>query len=139
MATVIAEVRSAQALRVSAAATWACSRQRSPTPRAPFCTGKWFHGGYLADVFAPGQKVALFGKVEFDTYSGELAMLHPEFEILSGDEDGDAALHTGPHRPDLRSRRQRSPRAFSARWCTAILREHGPVDDPLPAQSCASN
>ena len=41
-------------------------------------------------------KVALFGKVEFDTYAGELTMLHPEFEILSGDEDeGEATLHVG--------------------------------------------
>src|SRR5215467_12157154 len=48
--------------------------------------GKWFHGGYLANVFAEGMKVALYGKVEFDTYSGELSMLHPEFEILAGDD-----------------------------------------------------
>jgi RecG-like helicase len=41
-------------------------------------------------------KVALFGKVEFDSYAGELTMLHPEFEILSGDDDdGEAALHVG--------------------------------------------
>ena len=41
-------------------------------------------------------KVALFGKVEFDSYAGELTMLHPEFEILSGDDDdGEAALHIG--------------------------------------------
>ena len=41
-------------------------------------------------------KVALYGKVEFDSYSGELTMLHPEFEILSGDDDdGDATLHVG--------------------------------------------
>jgi ATP-dependent DNA helicase RecG len=47
-------------------------------------------------VFAEGMKVALFGKVEFDSYAGEITMLHPEFEILSGDdEDGEAALHTG--------------------------------------------
>src|ERR1039457_5756076 len=58
------------------------------------CT--WFHGGYLANVFSEGMKVALFGKVEFDSYAGELTMLHPEFEILSGDdEDGEATLHTG--------------------------------------------
>src|SRR5882672_10063360 len=29
--------------------------------------GKWFHGAYLADVLTPGLKVALFGKVEFDS------------------------------------------------------------------------
>src|SRR5436190_10924541 len=26
--------------------------------------GKWFHGGYLANVLAPGLRVALYGKVE---------------------------------------------------------------------------
>src|ERR1051325_3831715 len=58
--------------------------------------GKWFHGGYLANVLVEGMNVALYGKVEFDSYSGELTMLHPEFEILSGeDEDGEASLHTG--------------------------------------------
>ena len=35
-------------------------------PRAPSSLGKWFHGGYLANVLAEGMKVALFGKVEFD-------------------------------------------------------------------------
>src|SRR5678815_2459723 len=51
--------------------------------------GKWFHGGYLANVLTEGMKLALYGKVEYDTYSGELTMLHPEFEILTGDdEDG---------------------------------------------------
>ena len=41
-------------------------------------------------------KVALFGKVEFDSYSGELTMLHPEFEILSGDdEDGERRCTSG--------------------------------------------
>src|SRR5215468_8880180 len=30
--------------------------------------GKWFHGGYLADVLKPGLKVSLFGKVEWDNY-----------------------------------------------------------------------
>ncbi|HXA49155.1 MAG TPA: ATP-dependent DNA helicase RecG, partial [Candidatus Acidoferrum sp.] len=40
--------------------------------------------------------VALFGKVEFDSYAGELTMLHPEMEILSGEDDeGEAALHVG--------------------------------------------
>ncbi len=40
--------------------------------------------------------MALFGKVEYDTYSGALSMLHPELEILSGEDDeGSAALHVG--------------------------------------------
>src|SRR5580700_107614 len=36
---------------------------------------KWFHGGYLADRFQPGQRVALFGKIELDNYTGDLMMM----------------------------------------------------------------
>jgi len=57
---------------------------------------KWFHGAYLADRFLPGARVSLYGKVELDSYTGDLLIMHPEFEILTGDDsDGDAALHTG--------------------------------------------
>jgi len=95
MATVLAEVRSAKVSGMP--------RRRAGIFQVRFgdstgglLTGKWFHGGYLADIFAPGQRVSLFGKVEFDTYTGHLAMMHPEYEILSGnDDDGDSALHTG--------------------------------------------
>ena len=44
-------------------------------------------------------KVALFGKVEFDSYSGELTMLHPEFEISPA------------------TTRTAMPRCTSAAWC----------------------
>ena len=55
---------------------------------------KWFHSPFLVEKIAPGQRLALFGKIEFDNYSGELSMHHPEYEILTGDEeDGDAGLH----------------------------------------------
>ncbi len=58
--------------------------------------GKWFHGAYLQNILTEGLKVALYGKVELDTYRGDLLMLHPEYEILTGDDDEpDATLHTG--------------------------------------------
>jgi ATP-dependent DNA helicase RecG len=58
--------------------------------------GKWFHGRYIADRLTEGTRVALFGKIEFDNYRGELQMMHPEHEVLSGEDDeGDSALHTG--------------------------------------------
>ena len=94
MATVLAEVRSS---KVSS-----FQRRNLGLFEATFTdaskgvlAGKWFHGGYLADVLAPGQKVALFGKVEMDSYSHGLTMMHPEFEMLSGDDEGDASIHTG--------------------------------------------
>jgi hypothetical protein len=51
---------------------------------------------YLAKILEPGVRVALYGKVDFDTYSRELSMMHPEYELLRGDDDeGDESLHTG--------------------------------------------
>ncbi|HXE04452.1 MAG TPA: hypothetical protein VN579_00590, partial [Bryobacteraceae bacterium] len=58
--------------------------------------GKWFHGRYIAERLTEGTRVSLFGKIEFDTYRGEIQMMHPDYEVLSGeDDDGDSALHTG--------------------------------------------
>jgi ATP-dependent DNA helicase RecG len=95
MATVIAEVRSAKLAGFRRKDLGLFEASFTDSSRATLL-GKWFHGKYLAGAIVPGQKVALFGKVEYDTYSGELSMLHPEHEILSGeDDDGSAGLHVG--------------------------------------------
>src|SRR5689334_11641426 len=95
MATVIADVRAAKLSGFKRKNLGMFEARFSDSSRA-ILVGKWFHGGYLAKVLAEGMKLALFGKVEFDSYAGELTMLHPEFEILSGDDDeGEASLHTG--------------------------------------------
>src|SRR5258708_8558906 len=95
MATVIAEVRAVKMSGFKRRSLGMFEARFTDASRA-ILVGKWFHGGYLANVLAEGMKVALFGKVEFDSYAGELTMLHPEFEILSGDEDeGEATLHVG--------------------------------------------
>ena len=96
MATVIAEVRSAQL---------AGFRKRNlGLFEAEFTDGsggvlmaKWFHGQHMAARITPGQRLALFGKVEFDPYKGDLNMLHPEVELLSADDEDAAerALHVG--------------------------------------------
>src|SRR5271165_4788784 len=91
MATVIAEVRSVKLSGFKRRSLGMFEARFTDSSRA-ILVGKWFHGGYLANVLAEGMKLALFGKVEFDTYAGELTMLHPEFELLTGDdEDGEAA------------------------------------------------
>src|SRR5215510_4650271 len=95
MATVIADVRGTKMSGFKRRSLGLFEARFTDSSRA-ILVGKWFHGGYLANVLAEGMKVALFGKVEFDSYSGELTMLHPEFEVLSGDdEDGESALHVG--------------------------------------------
>src|SRR6185369_962732 len=95
MATVMAEVLSAKVAGFWRKNLGLFEAVFTDSSRARLAA-KWFHGGYLAGVFNPGQKVALYGKVDYDNYTGKLSMLHPEFEILSGDDDeGNAALHVG--------------------------------------------
>jgi len=101
----------------------------SPMP----LTARWFHAQYLANVLQPGVRVALYGKVEFDTYQGGLIMLHPEFEVLRGeDEEEDAGLHTGRIVPVYEAAGKVSTRVFrNVLWrLTAAL---GEIEDPLPA------
>src|SRR5258705_1568472 len=131
MATVIAEVRSAKLAGFRRKDLGLFEASFSDSSRATIL-GKWFHGKYLAGVITPGQKVALFGKVEYDTYSGALSMLHPEVEILTGDDDeGPSALHVGRIVPIYEA---------VAKISTRVLRTliHNPratfppVDDQLP-------
>jgi len=94
---------------------------------------KWFHAAYLADVIAPGQRIALYGKVEYDSYTGQLGMLHPEFEILSEeDEEGEAALHVGRVVPIYEAAGKITTRVFR-RLIHRVLETLSPLPDPLPA------
>ena len=93
MATVIAEVRSASLSGFKRRNLGLFEARFSDSSRVTLVC-KWFHGGYLANVLGPGQRVALFGKIELDSFSHDLTILHPEFEILTDDDaEGDAALH----------------------------------------------
>ncbi|MBV9508575.1 MAG: ATP-dependent DNA helicase RecG [Acidobacteriia bacterium] len=131
MATVIAEVRSAKVAGFKRRALGLFEARFTDSSRA-ILTGKWFHGGYLANVLAEGMKVSLFGKVEFDSYTGEITMLHPEFEILSGDDDdGEAALHTGRVVPIYEAVSKITTRVLRS-ILHRILQSLDRLDDPLP-------
>ncbi len=131
MATVLAEVRSTKVSGFRRRNLGLFEATFTDASRGVLA-GKWFHGAYLADVLAPGQKVALYGKVEFDTYSGHLAMMHPEYEILAGDEDGDASLHTGRIVPVYEAAGKVNTRALRT-LLHRILESTAPLpDDPLP-------
>jgi ATP-dependent DNA helicase RecG len=92
MATIVAEVRTAKVAGFRRKNLGLFEAQFTDSSR-DVITGKWFHGAYLADTLIPGRRVALFGKVEFDNYAGQLTLMHPEFELLSGDDDeGESAL-----------------------------------------------
>src|SRR5262245_159514 len=66
MATVLAEVRTAKLSGFRRRNLGLFQATFTDASKA-ILTAKWFHGGYLADVLTPGLKVALFGKVEFDS------------------------------------------------------------------------
>ncbi len=131
MATVVAEVRSAKLA--------AFRRRNIGLFEAEFgdssgglLIAKWFHGQHLAGRIAPGQKIALFGKVEFDSYRGDLTMLHPEVEILSGDDDeADAALHVGRIVPVYEAVNKVNARALRV-LMHRLLHSMAPVDDHFP-------
>jgi ATP-dependent DNA helicase RecG len=94
--------------------------------------GKWFHGGYLADKLQPGLRLALYGKVELDTYTGDLLIMHPEFEAISSEDDADAALHTGRVVPVYEAAGKISARTFRTLLARA-LDNLEPVADSLPS------
>src|SRR5215475_2906808 len=71
MATVIADVRATKMSGFKRKSLGLFEARFTDASRA-ILVGKLFHGGYLANVLGEGMKVALFGKVEFDTYAGEI-------------------------------------------------------------------
>jgi ATP-dependent DNA helicase RecG len=133
MATVTVEVRSAKLSGFKRRNLGLFEARFTDSSRA-ILVGKWFHGGYLANVLSEGMKLSLFGKVEFDSYAGQLTMLHPEFEILSGDdEDGEASLHTGRVVPIYEAVSKMTTRVL--RTIThRVLQSLDPLEDHLPIE-----
>ena len=133
MATVVAEVRSAKLSGFKRRNLGLFEAEFTDASRGVLCA-KWFHGGYLADKIVPGLKMALFGKVEMDTYRGQLAMLHPETEMLTADDDdGEAALHVGRVVPVYEAVGKINTRALRT-LTHRILSSLTEVDDPLPEE-----
>ncbi|MBI1788354.1 MAG: ATP-dependent DNA helicase RecG [Acidobacteria bacterium] len=131
MATVIAQVRAAKASGFRRRDLGMFEAVFADASSAVL-VGKWFHGQYLSRVLEPGQRVALFGKIEFDSFTGELSVLHPEFEILSEeDEDGEAALHVGRLVPIYEAAQKVHTRLLRT-LMYRLLNQLKPVEDPLP-------
>jgi ATP-dependent DNA helicase RecG len=121
MATVIGEVRNSGLFRT----------RRMPIFQLTVGQGRsklkclWFNATYLQDKFKPGQLVALYGKVEQDSRSGELQIMQPQVEML-GDAPGDAAddkaaasLEVGRIVPIYESAGQGK---VTARWFRRVIR-----------------
>ena len=130
MATVMAEVRDNRVTGLQRRTTGMFQATFGDGSRETL-TGKWFHGTYLKDVLVPGVKVALYGKIEFDTYTGDLTVMHPEYEILSEDEEGDATLHTGRIVPIYEAASKVNTRTFRI-LMQRVLENLPALDDMLP-------
>jgi ATP-dependent DNA helicase RecG len=93
----------------------------------------WFHGAYLQDKFKPGQLIALYGKVEQDSRSGELQIVQPQFEMLGdaggngADDKAAASLEVGRIVPIYESAGQGR---VTARWFRRVIRTA--LDDLTP-------
>jgi ATP-dependent DNA helicase RecG len=133
MATIVAEVRTAKVAGFRRKNLGLFEAQFTDASRGVI-TGKWFHGAYLADTLVPGRRVALFGKVEFDNYAGQLIMMHPEFEMLTGDDDeGESALHVGRIVPIYEAAGKVNTKTLrTLLW--NILNSLPGVDDPMPLE-----
>ncbi len=129
MATVIGEVRNSGLFRT----------RRMPIFQLTVGQGRsrlkclWFNATYLQDKFKAGQLIALYGKVEQDSRSGELQIIQPQFEML-GDAGGDgaedkaaASLEVGRIVPIYESAGQGR---VTARWFRRIIRTA--LDDLTP-------
>src|ERR1700691_3246145 len=129
MATVIGEVRNSGLFRT----------RRMPIFQLTVGKGRsrlkclWFNATYLQDKFKPGQLIALYGKVEQDSHSGELQIIQPQFEML-GDAEGNGAddkaatsLEVGRIVPIYESAGQGS---VTARWFRRVIRPA--LDDLTP-------
>jgi ATP-dependent DNA helicase RecG len=125
MATVIGEVRNSGLFRT----------RKMPIFQLTVGQGRsrlkclWFHGAFLQDKFKPGQLIALYGKVEQDSHSGEMQIIQPQFEMLgeaTGGTAGEAAedkaatsLEVGRIVPIYESAGQGR---VTARWFRRIIR-----------------
>jgi len=130
MATVVAEVRSARAIRFRRSAVRMFEVVARDATGSFLC--KWFRGDYLAGILKPGQRVAFYGKIEYDNYSHDLSILHPEYEIISSEADeAEAALHVGRIVPIYEAAAKLTTRSIRS-FVHRALQEAHLGDDPLP-------
>ncbi|MBI4482634.1 MAG: ATP-dependent DNA helicase RecG [Acidobacteria bacterium] len=91
---------------------------------------KFFNQPYLRDQFQKGRRMVLFGEVRWDDYSGKLALLNPEFELL--DEARDAQIHTGRVVPIYRKLGDMKTKALRNIAHAVVENLPGGSFDPLP-------
>jgi len=131
-ATVVSTITAAELFR-SRRGRWRLFEVRSKDGSGRPLVCKWFHGDYLKSILERGQSVAFFGKVEWDDYSGELSMMHPEYEVLVGTDHEEAHLHLGRIVPIYQAAGRLTTRVLRALVHRALHSAALP-SDPLPGR-----
>jgi ATP-dependent DNA helicase RecG len=102
---------------------------------------KWFNAVHLerSQVFRPGQRVFFHGKVERDPYGARVAMLQPQFEILTEEAADGESLEVGRVVPIYESIGRLTPRVLRRLMWTGLTAMNGQIREVLPASVCARN
>ncbi len=130
-ATVVGEIFAVQLFRPRSSALRMFEiRVRDGSKQPLIC--KWFRGGYLQGILDRGKRAAFYGKVEWDSYTGELSMLHPQFEVLV-ERDAEANLHLGRIVPIYEAAGRVTTRAFRS-IIHQCLEQFPDLPDPLPRE-----
>ena len=96
----------------------------------------YFNQPFLADVLAPGSRVALFGRVERGRTGGGLQLTNPAYELLTADAEDDARIHTGRIVPVYEKAGGVASKAMRRIVHAGLERLPPAVADPLPPEVC---
>jgi ATP-dependent DNA helicase RecG len=90
----------------------------------------WMNQPFLQDVFSPGQRVALYGKVEWRDPGG-LRLTNPQYELTDGEGDDDG-MHTGRIVPVYERIGSLTTKPLRRLVHDVLQRLPPALDDPLP-------
>lgn len=97
----------------------------------------WLNQPFLRDVFAPHQRVILFGKVEWRP-AGGLQLINPHYEIVdraegeTGEREEETTIHTGRIVPVYERIGSLTPKVQRRLVYSVLERLPAALDDPLP-------
>lgn len=95
-------------------------------------SAKFFNQPYLSRVFKEGKEIVLFGTPRYDSYTGALAFLNPETELVGS--EGDSAVHTGRIVPVYRKIGQISARQLRQILWNLVTALPDALKETLPSE-----
>ncbi len=135
-ATVVAPVRSTRTYRPRGRGLSIFEAELAEGSRRLHC--RWFNSDYLQKIIAPGEVLAVHGRVEEGSYGAKLQMMHPQYEVVVANDEGEPrgeSLEVGRIVPVYETAGSgRLTSKFFRRVIYSLLNELPALEDPLPAQ-----